>query len=163
MRGTQVLKWWSDVFPFDCLISNSGAPDNLLELPWNGERIRLYAEWRISLLVGIWVESIEKTEAMDPWMGYPVKGESVFTLLKFAVLPIAKVLVMCALGLLLPTRTVNILPANSRKQLSKVRFLTNKFAEFWFQFCSIWFRFWRPSFCEGTLILFYHNCVILLF
>ncbi|KAG0573074.1 hypothetical protein KC19_VG146600 [Ceratodon purpureus] len=59
---------------------------------------------------------------MDPWMGYPVKGESVFTLLKFAVLPIAKVLVMCALGLLLPTRTVNILPANSRKQLSKLVF-----------------------------------------
>ncbi|KAG0560135.1 hypothetical protein KC19_10G156700 [Ceratodon purpureus] len=59
---------------------------------------------------------------MDPWMGYPVKGESVFTLLKFAVLPIAKVLVMCALGLLLASRTVNILPANSRKQLSKLVF-----------------------------------------
>jgi hypothetical protein len=59
---------------------------------------------------------------MDAWMGTPVKGASVFTLLKFAVLPIAKVLVMCALGLLLASRSVNILPATSRKQLSKVRY-----------------------------------------
>jgi hypothetical protein len=50
----------------------------------------------------------------------PVLKESVATLLKFAVLPIGKVLVMCALGLLLATKTVNILPATSRRQLSKV-------------------------------------------
>lgn len=50
----------------------------------------------------------------------PVLKESVATLLKFAVLPIGKVLVMCALGLLLATKSVNILPATSRRQLSKV-------------------------------------------
>jgi len=52
----------------------------------------------------------------------PVLKESVTTLLKFAVLPIGKVLVMCALGLLLATKTVNILPATSRRQLSKLVF-----------------------------------------
>jgi predicted permease len=52
----------------------------------------------------------------------PVVGEDLFTLLKYAVLPIAKVLVMCALGLLLASRSVNILPAPSRKQLSRLVF-----------------------------------------
>lgn len=52
----------------------------------------------------------------------PVLKESITTLLKFAVLPIGKVLVMCALGLLLATKSVNILPATSRRQLSKVCF-----------------------------------------
>ena len=59
---------------------------------------------------------------MDPWGADRVMGESLFTLLKFAVLPIAKVLVMCALGLLLASSTVNILPTPSRRQLSKVSF-----------------------------------------
>lgn len=52
----------------------------------------------------------------------PVVGEDLFSLLKYAVLPIAKVLVMCALGLLLASRSVNILPAPSRKQLSRLVF-----------------------------------------
>lgn len=57
---------------------------------------------------------------MDPWVGDPLNGNSIFVLLKFAVLPIAKVLVMCALGLLLASSYIGILPAPSRQQLSKV-------------------------------------------
>jgi hypothetical protein len=49
-----------------------------------------------------------------------VLQQSVGTLLKFAVIPIAKVLVMCGLGLLLASSYINILPAPARKQLSKV-------------------------------------------
>ncbi|KAG0611653.1 hypothetical protein M758_7G155600 [Ceratodon purpureus] len=59
---------------------------------------------------------------MDLSVADRVMGESLFTLLKFAVLPIAKVLVMCALGLLLASSSVNILPAPSRRQLSKLVF-----------------------------------------
>lgn len=59
---------------------------------------------------------------MDPAIATPLVREDLFTLLKYAVLPIGKVLVMCALGLLLASRPVNILPALSRRQLSKVRF-----------------------------------------
>ena len=62
---------------------------------------------------------------MDLSVADRVMGESLFTLLKFAVLPIAKVLVMCALGLLLASSSVNILPAPSRRQLSKVPFSLN--------------------------------------
>lgn len=43
-------------------------------------------------------------------------------LVQFAVLPIAKVLVLCGLGLILTTSCVNILPAPSRRLLSKVNF-----------------------------------------
>ncbi len=59
---------------------------------------------------------------MDPAMmaTRPIVAENLFTLLKYAVLPIAKVLVMCALGLLLASRSVDILPAASRRTLSKV-------------------------------------------
>jgi hypothetical protein len=67
---------------------------------------------------------------MDPWAGDRVLGESLFTLLKFAVLPIAKVLVMCALGLLLASSSVNILPAPSRRQLSKVTLLSPVYPKF---------------------------------
>ncbi|CAM6032992.1 unnamed protein product [Sphagnum compactum] len=51
-----------------------------------------------------------------------VLQQSVGTLLKFAVIPIAKVLVMCGLGLLLASSYINILPAPARKQLSKLVF-----------------------------------------
>jgi hypothetical protein len=42
------------------------------------------------------------------------------TLLQFAVLPILKILVLCAFGLGLASSHINILPAASRKLLSKV-------------------------------------------
>ncbi|XP_024515185.1 protein PIN-LIKES 6 isoform X2 [Selaginella moellendorffii] len=48
--------------------------------------------------------------------------ESLTRLLQFSVLPIAKVLVMCALGLLMASSYINILNATSRKQLSKLVF-----------------------------------------
>jgi hypothetical protein len=41
-------------------------------------------------------------------------------LLEFAVLPIAKVLVLCGFGLVMASPYINILPAHSRRLLSKV-------------------------------------------
>ncbi|KAJ7540538.1 hypothetical protein O6H91_10G020400 [Diphasiastrum complanatum] len=50
-------------------------------------------------------------------------SESLAQLLQFSVMPIAKVLVMCSLGLLMATRRVNILSeSSSRKGLSKLVF-----------------------------------------
>lgn len=46
--------------------------------------------------------------------------ESAATLLQFAVLPVLKILVLCSFGLALASRKINILPAASRKLLSKV-------------------------------------------
>jgi hypothetical protein len=45
---------------------------------------------------------------------------SVGNLLEFAVLPIAKVLVLCGFGLAMASPYINILPAQSRRLLSKV-------------------------------------------
>jgi hypothetical protein len=47
---------------------------------------------------------------------------SVGNLLEFAVLPIAKVLVLCGFGLAMASRYINILPAHSRRLLSKLVF-----------------------------------------
>ncbi|KAG6513284.1 hypothetical protein ZIOFF_023597 [Zingiber officinale] len=44
--------------------------------------------------------------------------ESIFALMKFAVLPIAKVFTMCFMGVLMASKYVNILPANGRKLLN---------------------------------------------
>ena len=46
--------------------------------------------------------------------------ESAGTLLQFAVIPVLKILVLCAFGLGLASSHINILPAASRKLLSKV-------------------------------------------
>ncbi|KAL3697079.1 hypothetical protein R1sor_011155 [Riccia sorocarpa] len=51
-----------------------------------------------------------------------VGGESIATLLRFSMLPIAKVLIMCFLGFLMATSYINILPAPARKELSKLVF-----------------------------------------
>lgn len=48
---------------------------------------------------------------------------SVTTLLQFSVLPILKILVLCSFGLVLASRRINVIPAASRKLLSKVKFL----------------------------------------
>lgn len=48
--------------------------------------------------------------------------ESAATLLQFAVLPVLKILVLCSFGLALASRKINILPAASRKLLSKLVF-----------------------------------------
>jgi predicted permease len=47
---------------------------------------------------------------------------SVGNLLEFAVLPIAKVLVLCGFGLAMASPYINILPAQSRRLLSKLVF-----------------------------------------
>ncbi|KAL2634479.1 hypothetical protein R1flu_005958 [Riccia fluitans] len=52
----------------------------------------------------------------------PVGGESVAALLRFSMLPIAKVLIMCFLGFLMATSYIDILPAQARKELSKLVF-----------------------------------------
>lgn len=49
-------------------------------------------------------------------------SESVFKMLKFAVLPIAKVFVMCFLGFIMATKYVNILTASNRKLLNGLVF-----------------------------------------
>ncbi|CAM6088544.1 unnamed protein product [Calypogeia fissa] len=49
-------------------------------------------------------------------------SESAATLLQFALLPIAKVFVMCALGLLMATSYIGILTASARMQLTKLVF-----------------------------------------
>lgn len=51
--------------------------------------------------------------------------ESATTLLQFAVLPVLKILVLCSFGLGLASPRINILPAASRKILSKVNFRYN--------------------------------------
>ncbi|KAF8394787.1 hypothetical protein HHK36_018723 [Tetracentron sinense] len=49
-------------------------------------------------------------------------GHSVFTTMKFAVLPIAKVFTMCFLGFLMASKYVNILPTSGRKLLNGLVF-----------------------------------------
>ncbi|KAF8397064.1 hypothetical protein HHK36_018702 [Tetracentron sinense] len=48
--------------------------------------------------------------------------QSLFTTMKYAVLPIAKVFTMCFLGFLMATKYVNILPASGRKLLNGLVF-----------------------------------------
>ncbi|KAJ4978188.1 hypothetical protein NE237_008968 [Protea cynaroides] len=48
--------------------------------------------------------------------------ESLFTTMKFAVLPIAKVFTMCFMGFLMASKYVNILPASGRKLLNGLVF-----------------------------------------
>lgn len=54
-------------------------------------------------------------------MGSQVGSESLLSTIKIAVLPIAKVFTVCALGLFMASKYVNILPANGRKLLNGVR------------------------------------------
>ncbi|KAG0463695.1 hypothetical protein HPP92_019764 [Vanilla planifolia] len=54
--------------------------------------------------------------------GQVSRGETVFSTIKFAVLPIAKVFTMCFMGFLMASKYVNILPANSRKLLNGLVF-----------------------------------------
>ncbi|KAK1270267.1 hypothetical protein QJS04_geneDACA022640 [Acorus gramineus] len=49
-------------------------------------------------------------------------GESIFSTIKFAVLPIAKVFIMCFMGFLMASKYVNILSANGRKLLNGLVF-----------------------------------------
>ncbi|KAH7677630.1 Membrane transport protein [Dioscorea alata] len=49
-------------------------------------------------------------------------GQSIFVTMKFAVLPIAKVFVMCFMGFLMASKYVNILPSNGRKLLNGLVF-----------------------------------------
>ncbi|XP_073100670.1 protein PIN-LIKES 6 [Elaeis guineensis] len=49
-------------------------------------------------------------------------GESLFTTVKFAVLPIAKVFTVCFMGCLMASKYVDILPANGRKLLNGLVF-----------------------------------------
>ncbi|KAM0953841.1 putative membrane transport protein [Dioscorea sansibarensis] len=49
-------------------------------------------------------------------------GQSIFVTMKFAVLPIAKVFIMCFMGLLMASKYVNILPSNGRKLLNGLVF-----------------------------------------
>ncbi|CAN6715326.1 unnamed protein product [Malus baccata var. baccata] len=51
-----------------------------------------------------------------------VGGESLLGTIKIAVLPIAKVFTVCALGLLMASKYVNIFPANGRKLLNGLVF-----------------------------------------
>ncbi|KAJ7560645.1 hypothetical protein O6H91_04G138700 [Diphasiastrum complanatum] len=61
-------------------------------------------------------------EILSVAMSMGVQGQSLARLLQFSVLPIAKVLVMCSLGLLMATSWINILSPSVRKQLSKLVF-----------------------------------------
>ncbi|URE24457.1 auxin efflux carrier component [Musa troglodytarum] len=54
--------------------------------------------------------------------GQSGSSESVFALMKFAVLPIAKVFTMCFMGFLMASKYANILPANGRKLLNGLVF-----------------------------------------
>lgn len=47
-------------------------------------------------------------------------GQSLLGSIKIAVLPIVKVFTMCALGLLMASKYVNILPASGRRLLNGV-------------------------------------------
>ncbi|KAL6132902.1 hypothetical protein ACLB2K_065141 [Fragaria x ananassa] len=55
-------------------------------------------------------------------MGSQVGSESLLSTIKIAVLPIAKVFTVCALGLFMASKYVNILPANGRKLLNGLVF-----------------------------------------
>ena len=50
---------------------------------------------------------------------------SVLSMLKYAVLPIAKVFTVCFMGFLMATKYVNILQPNGRKLLNGVSFLSS--------------------------------------
>jgi hypothetical protein len=55
-------------------------------------------------------------------------GTSVLSMLKYAVLPIAKVFTVCLMGFLMACKYVNILQPNGRKLLNGVSFVfCNKF------------------------------------
>ncbi|KNA07789.1 hypothetical protein SOVF_168720 [Spinacia oleracea] len=55
-------------------------------------------------------------------MGTQGGGQSLFSTIKIAVLPIAKVFTMCFLGFLMASKYVNILPASGRKLLNGLVF-----------------------------------------
>ncbi|TQD95720.1 hypothetical protein C1H46_018664 [Malus baccata] len=55
-------------------------------------------------------------------LGNQVGGESLLGTIKIAVLPIAKVFTVCALGLLMASKYVNIFPASGRKLLNGLVF-----------------------------------------
>lgn len=83
-------------------------------------------------------------------------SESAATLLSFALLPIAKVFVMCALGLLMATSYIGILNAPARKQLTKVRCFSARMerllAVFSWIACSNWSDFLLTS-CEIDMLV----------
>lgn len=60
------------------------------------------------------------TELVTVARVYQQFEESATTLLQFAVVPVLKILILCAFGLGLASSYVNILPAQCRKLLSKV-------------------------------------------
>lgn len=51
-------------------------------------------------------------------------GTSVLSMLKYAVLPIAKVFTVCFMGFLMASKYVNILQPNGRKLLNGVSFVS---------------------------------------
>jgi hypothetical protein len=51
-------------------------------------------------------------------------GTSVLSMLKYAVLPIAKVFTVCFMGFLMASKSINILQPNGRKLLNGVRFVS---------------------------------------
>lgn len=53
-------------------------------------------------------------------MGTQGGGQSLFSTIKIAILPIAKVFTMCFLGFLMASKYVNILPTSGRKLLNGV-------------------------------------------
>jgi len=53
------------------------------------------------------------------------KGTSVLSMLKYAVLPIAKVFTVCFMGFLMASKYVNILQPNGRKLLNGVSFVSS--------------------------------------
>jgi len=52
------------------------------------------------------------------------EGTSVLSMLKYAVLPIAKVFTVCFMGFLMASKYVNILQPNGRKLLNGVSFVS---------------------------------------
>jgi len=53
------------------------------------------------------------------------EGTSVLSMLKYAVLPIAKVFTVCFMGFLMASKHVNILQPNGRKLLNGVSFVSS--------------------------------------
>jgi len=53
------------------------------------------------------------------------EGTSVLSMLKYAVLPIAKVFTVCFMGFLMASKYVNILQPNGRKLLNGVSFVSS--------------------------------------
>jgi auxin efflux carrier family protein len=51
-------------------------------------------------------------------------GTSVLSMLKYAVLPIAKVFTVCFMGFLMASKYINILQPNGRKLLNGVRLVS---------------------------------------